>query len=320
VPARPEPGTPGASALREIGTIDGEKDAQVLADYLLTLGISTKLAPRADGQVVVWVHKEDRVPEARRALDQFVLAPESPDFRAAAPSAKEIRKQAEKAEKQYRKRARDFRERWEGHVYHRAPLTVALAVICVGVTALSHAGFEGSERIYDYLMFSVPGIEDGRFVEDTGFEMIRRGEVWRLVTPIFLHGGIAHLFLNVLALLSLGERIEFRKGTWRLAAFVLVTAIASNVGQFYKSGGGFGGISGVVFAMAGYLWIKGQVHPEDGLTLDQRSMTYMVGWFLLGIAFGEFGPPGARGFPYNMANVAHGVGLASGMAFGLLRL
>ena len=136
------------------------------------------------------------------------------------------------------------------------------------------------------------------------------------MTPIFLHGGIAHLFFNMLALLAFGERIEFRKGTWRLAAFVLITAIASNVGQFFYTGGNFGGMSGVVFAMAGYLWVKGQYDPDDGLSLDPRTANWMIAWFLLGIiAPMTAGPNPPHVFPYNMANVAHGVGLAS--AFGL---
>ena len=160
----------------------------------------------------------------------------------------------------------------------------------------SHLGDRPAGLSY-WLAFSVRASRTAGSSSTPASSTIRRGEVWRLVTPIFLHWGMAHLFFNMLALLALGERIEFRKGTWRLAVFVLVTAVASNVGQFYKSGGSFGGMSGVVFAMAGYLWIKGQVHPEDGLSLDQRSMTYMVAWFLLGIAFGEFGPPGRPGLP-----------------------
>jgi GlpG protein len=306
--------------LREIGIIGPEDQARALADYLLTLDISTQLVARADGGWTVWVHKEDRVPRAREILDEFARDPSDPRFRSAAPAALEIRAQDRKVQADYRKRVRDFRDRWEGHIYHRAPLTVVLAVSCVVVTALVHSRLDLGGWAYRSLRFSTPGFVEGREVLDTGLARIRHGEVWRLVTPIFLHGGLAHLFFNVLALVSLGDRIEFRKGTWRLAGFVLVTAVASNLGQFAKSGGNFGGISGVVFAMAGYLWVKGHHDPDDGLSLDQRSMTYILGWFLLGIAFAELGPPGVHEFPYNMANVAHGVGLASGMALGLLRL
>ena len=50
-------------------------------------------------------------------------------------------------------------------------------------------------------------------------------------------------------------------------------------------------------------------------------MNWMIAWFLLGIiAPMTAGPNPPHSFPYNMANVAHGVGLASGIFLGLLRL
>ena len=92
-----------------------------------------------------------------------------------------------------------------------------------------------------------------------------------------------------------------------LAAVVLVAAIASDLGESFKSGGYFGGMSGVVFAVAGYLWIKGHADPDDHLSLDQRSVNWMLGWFLLGVIAPVLaGPDHPHVFPYNMANVAHG--------------
>ena len=49
--------------MRQIGTIADETDARTFADYLLTLGITTRLDPLPDGWAV-WVHKEDLVPQA----------------------------------------------------------------------------------------------------------------------------------------------------------------------------------------------------------------------------------------------------------------
>jgi GlpG protein len=301
--------------LREIGSINREKDARTLADYLLTLDITTKLEPKGEGWAI-WVHREDRVPEARAILDDFEKDPAGPRFQSAAKTADEIRKKTEKDEKAYRKRVKSLRDRWEGSMYLRAPLAFALIVVSVAVTALMH--FVPSMEFYLYFSAMFEG-EKGELY-DTGFDAIRHGEVWRLVTPIFLHFGIFHLFFNMVGMRYLGERIEMRKGTWRFALICLVAAIGGNVGEFFKSGGAFGGMSGVVFALAGYLWIKGHTDPEDGLSLDQRSVNWMISWFLLGIILPmTAGPETPRGFPYNMANVAHGVGLGVGMVFGLLR-
>ena len=300
--------------MREIGTIIEERRAKALADYLLTLNITTKVEPKAGGGFALWVHREDRVPEARAALADFEVNPADPRFQAAARTAREIRKQADKAESDHRKRSRDLRDRWEGAMYGRAPLAFGLIAASVIVTALMN--FYGPT--YSVLTFSVRLVDDEGRVFDTGFARILGGEVWRLVTPIFLHFGIFHLFFNMAAMRVFGERIEMRKGTWRFALLVVVSAIVGNVGQFLYNGGGFGGMSGVVFALAGYLWVKGQVQPEDGLSLDNRSFNYMLIWFAVGF-LGPVLMPEARGFPFNMANVVHAGGLAVGVLFGLLK-
>ena len=37
---------------------------------------------------------------------------------------------------------------------------------------------------------------------------VKNGDTWRLVTSIFLHGGISHLIFNSIALLAFGNMIE----------------------------------------------------------------------------------------------------------------
>jgi membrane associated rhomboid family serine protease len=49
--------------------------------------------------------------------------------------------------------------------------------------------------------------------------LIQKGEVWRLVVPIFLHAGIIHLFFNLFAQLRFGLSVE-RK--WGSALFALI--------------------------------------------------------------------------------------------------
>ena len=93
-----------------------------------------------------------------------------------------------------------------------------------------------------------------------------------MITPIFIHMNIFHLFFNMTAMRYLGERIEMRKGTWRFALICLVAAIGGNVGQFYLSGGTpSAGCRASSFALAGYLWIKGTPTPTDGLSLERAE-------------------------------------------------
>jgi GlpG protein len=300
--------------LREIGRIAREENARVLADHLLTLNITTKVEPKGDTWAL-WVHREDQVPEARAVLAAFEADPADPRFRESTRTAREIRKRAEQVEKQYRRKVKSLRDRWEGSMYLRAPLAFGLIVVSIAVTVLMHF----TPSVFWLLRFSTLEFRDDGDVIDTGFQAMEQGQVWRIITPIFIHGGIFHLFFNMMGMRYLGERVEMRKGTWRFALICLVAAIGGNVGQFFVSKGDFGGMSGVIFALAGYLWIKGHSDPEDGLALDERNVRWMLGWFLLGIIapLTRADPPPI--FPYNMANVAHGVGLAVGMGFGLLR-
>jgi GlpG protein len=116
------------------------------------------------------------------------------------------------------------------------------------------------------------------------------------------------------ALQQAGTVIEYRRGTKTLAVLVLLAAVASNVGQYIYSLNferftvPFGGMSGVVYALFGYIWMKGRVQPEDGLILHPNSVRLMLLWLLLG--FTGFG---------QMANGAHVVGLIVGILFGIAR-
>ena len=144
-----------------------------------------------------------------------------------------------------------------------------------------------------------------------GLAEVKGGQVWRLVTPIFLHFSLMHILFNMMALVDLGGLIEMRKGTLRLAGLVLGSAIVSNLAQ-YASGGwvnpAFGGMSGVIYALFGYVWMKGRHEPAGGLYLSQRTATYMLFWLV-------FCMTGAVG---NIANAAHVAGLAFGVVVGLV--
>jgi len=71
----------------------------------------------------------------------------------------------------------------------------------------------------------------------------------------------------------------------------------------------FGGLSGVVFALFGYLWMKGQYEPEQGMMLHPNTVTMMLFWLVLCMT-NLLGP---------IANAAHVVGLLVGVTFGALR-
>ena len=61
------------------------------------------------------------------------------------------------------------------------------------------------------------------------FPEIRAGEVWRLVTPIFLHGRLLHLLFNMLWLYQLGGQIETQESSRSVAVMVLIFAIITSM-------------------------------------------------------------------------------------------
>ena len=65
---------------------------------------------------------------------------------------------------------------------------------------------------------------------------IRAGELWRFITPVFLHGSVPHIFFNMYALLSIGTLLEKHFGHGRFAALYFLGAFSGNVFSFLLTG------------------------------------------------------------------------------------
>ena len=137
---------------------------------------------------------------------------------------------------------------------------------------------------------------------------VRRGEIWRLFTPIFIHFGVLHLGLNMLAMINIGYLLE-RVQKWRFyLVFTATVAVCSNVAEYYVSGQpSFGGMSGVIFGMFGFVWLRGLCGPRFLLHIPSWSIVLSLAWF--GFGFSGVLP---------IANTAHAVGLVIGAAWGVV--
>ena len=58
--------------------------------------------------------------------------------------------------------------------------------------------------------------------------IVQYHQYWRLLTPMFLHGGILHIGLNMWGLYVLGPEMERFLGPWRFALLYVVSAYAGN--------------------------------------------------------------------------------------------
>lgn len=131
----------------------------------------------------------------------------------------------------------------------------------------------------------------------------------RTLTPALLHFGPVHLVFNLLWLWYFGRMIEPVLGWWRMLALVLLTAFGGNMAQYLWSGNGmFGGMSGVVYGLLGFIWMWQTVQPRSALRLPiAMIMVFLVALVLMGILAAAM-----------IATAAHVGGLFSGMLAGVV--
>ncbi len=304
--------------MRQIGTLPKGLDSKVFADYLLSLSIKARFDDRPEGSDV-WIYNEDQVPRAREELQAYLGHPDDPRFRKAIPVAQAVRRKEQELDKQFRKNFREVSDLWAAPGFRRRPLTATLMTICVVVFLLQQSPGEdkfpprGPELEGRLLFTTFYRDHDG--LKDNGLDPILHGELWRLVTPIFMHVNVLHIFFNMWWLSALGTMIEIRRGTLRLAGLVLIGAIVSNVGQYYYDIRADGhaqacmGFSGVVYALFGYIWMKGLHEPDQGMTVHPNTVNLMMLWLVICMT-GVIGPVG---------NAAHVMGLVVGVTLGVFR-
>ncbi|HXG46211.1 MAG TPA: rhomboid family intramembrane serine protease [Methylomirabilota bacterium] len=287
--------------MRIIGHLPNEATATRFSDFLYVQGISNVVEPEKDVWAV-WVHSEDELARAKELLTSFLGNPNDPRFQKVARRAREQRDREAADQARWEKRQIDRRQVFRATMpYGPGPLTVFLIITSVAMTVVSLIAKDGS--IESALMMSQ---------HPTGLPEIKKGEVWRLVTPIFLHAhplkNPFHILFNMLWLLDLGSMIEARQGTRRLLWLVLAIGAVSNLGQYFYAGPFFYGMSGVNYGLLGYVWMKGKFDPASGLALHPHTIIMMLIWFFL--CFTPLIP--------GVANGTHAVGLAMGIAWGML--
>lgn len=295
--------------MRTIGEIDGEAKARRFSDFLFVQGVPNEIEPAGSGSWEIWIRSDDDIPKASRWLTEFRANPDAAQFGVATRAA-EIRAENEKDLKEFRSRVKG-----RDNVFRRfvvfgvGPLTAVLICTCILIALWTRTDNGEALRKVPFLFFSEyyasPDMSDRILASPE----VRSGQIWRIITPMLLHFGIFHILFNMLWLRDLGGMIETVEGTGKLLGLILVSAAFSNWAQYVVSGNpNFGGMSGVVYALLGYVWMKGKYHPGSGLYLHKETVTMMLIWLVIGFI--------PNLLPINMANWAHLGGLAVGVAWG----
>ena len=156
------------------------------------------------------------------------------------------------------------------------------------------------------------------------FIQIGQGEIWRLFTPVLLHGSFFHILFNMLWLSMLGSQIEKRVRKWQYIAMTLIIAIVSNTLQYLMSGPFFIGYSGIICGLAGFIWMRQQQAPWEGYPLQKGTFAFLA-FFIVAmtvlqcIAFLCCRLQIAH-FSINVGNTAHISGMIVGMILGKIHL
>ena len=291
--------------MRVIGQLQNEPSARRFSDYLLTRGIDNQIDSESNGAWKIWVLAEEQIEAAQTLLRSYCENPSDPKYLAAAQAARAQAEQRGREQAAAEKKHFDRKRLFSGKVQFGL-LTVLLIFASVAVGLLTGMG----DDLNSLKKLSITEYQaNGNIVQwFKGLPEIKHGQIWRLFTPMFIHFGTTHLLFNMLNFYFLGTAIEQRQSSRLLAALILVIAGLSNFGQYLVGGPTFGGMSGVVYGLFGYIWIRNRFDPGFGLQLNKQSVIIMIVWFFLCL-FGVI--------PH-VANTAHGVGFGVGMAWGFI--
>ena len=109
-------------------------------------------------------------------------------------------------------------------------------------------------------------------------------------------------------ILALGRATESGFGHLTLALLVVGSALTSGGAEWMINGPGVG-LSGVVYALAFFLWVHHKTNPFAATIMNQRTINFLSMWFVLCIVMTLTGV-------WQIANWAHGVGGLFGWLLG----
>ncbi len=194
------------------------------------------------------------------------------------------------------------------HIVGRSPYTLLLILFsCIGFLLVEF------QLNYWLDLFRIQLIDSSQLSKTLNLsdrispaEFLAHGQYWRLITPIFLHFGWAHLVFNMLWLWELGRRLEWQFGAVHLLSVIFFIAVLSNIYQAASTPYAFfGGMSGVIYGLLGYCGVFNLINPNKAFVLPLGVYVLMLSSLVIGWL-------GLFDFLARMANTAHLSGLLWG--------
>ena len=150
--------------------------------------------------------------------------------------------------------AEDDRQGTPAQPYVRVPLPQSGPYVTYALIAITAAFFvlqKVSVILWSYPLTFTNQMDWLEYYGARINEFIKLGQIWRLLTPVLLHGSLPHIFFNMYALFSLGVSLERYFGHRRFLLLYGLGAFAGNVASFLFTTGFSVGASTAIFGLIG---------------------------------------------------------------------
>ena len=275
--------------LRPLIKVTQHNIALLFCNYLNTVDVQAQVQNEEAGFVIYC--QADKYDFAQQEFEQFIAEPYQAKYQQAAWQNSHVTKVNSNSPALLSSFKTQF-------FAHAGIVTSVVFSLCWLVFLASNFGW--GNTIFHYL----------QFYPQLSFDTVLQAP-HRLIGPAFFHFSWLHLIFNTMWWWQLGGSVEQVMGKASLVKLLIISALVSNVGQFFVDGPNFGGLSGVVYALVGYVWWLGWLQPEKGLSLPKAIIGFMLFWLLLGYT---------SLMPINVANTAHLLGLLSGCLLAYLHV
>ncbi|UTT83605.1 rhomboid family intramembrane serine protease GlpG [Vibrio pelagius] len=261
--------------------LNNARVAQAFIDYMASRHITIQMSPEGEGRVALWLIDAQHQVETEAELNRFLSEPTHKRYQAASWDVAETRKS------QFHYHTPSFLSMIQSKA---GPITLSIMLLCVVIFALQQLGF--NQQIFQKLHF--PALDGQQW------------QLWRWLSHAVLHFSVMHIAFNILWWWQFGGDIEKKLGGFKLLQIFAISSALSGAGQYWVEGANFGGLSGVVYALVGYLWVVSTKAPQLGLTIPRQIVGFMLIWLVLGYMQ-----------PFMaIANTAHLAGLIAGVGIG----
>ncbi len=223
--------------MRLLATVTGQTKAEALVAYLLTRQISTHVeATSATDQWEVWIRDEDRMVEARKELDAFLENPNDGKYGDAVRQAQQLLEEQRKKRQENARKIQSGRKVFrDGYQSGSVPPITLIVVILASIVSLftNFMNPRSSNTVGNVMMEELMFVSPRDYAQQgkDPAASLKKGQLWRVVTPIFPHGDTFHLLFNVMAIIQLGKIVERMEGTGRYAMLLLISAVFSSLLQ-----------------------------------------------------------------------------------------